>query len=522
MVDIATVLDSNVEELARNLTFLETMYFSKISITELMNKRFEKPDRSPNLSSTIERFNAVTSWVATTIVMAPSVSKRVDVIARFIDLAKALEGLNNYSGVIQIVSALQNVSISRLKQTWALVPPRSVKLFEELCPYANPEGIYSFYRKASANVKSSFLPYLGCFTKDLTAIEEMTTQLPGNKINWEKMTHLGKILLTIHKTQQFPHRIQPNVVLCRKLMSFKLMTEKGIYRVSKTLEASASGPGATGERITRKTIEREKKLEAKEERAKAKQVQRAQREQRGEKRSAVGAATVCTKCAHYRGRLEGCRLISSTLNKERQDLINRQALIDHRLADFAGFLSTATVGFNASGVELVTETKAELFKQFFDVSQLETAISENAKRMTDSQDLSTQDFNRKTALRSRIQRYLVTVNKLQSSLPLLRQSSAESPEYFAFIQWSLTQLMGTLLLEIQSDFPQLALDKLTDSPALPPASPAPIRRPIGSGSISKFASLPSPNKFAFLPPPPGLSELPPSVPTRPQLGSSGE
>lgn len=476
-VDTALLLDTSPDELSRNLTFLESLYFNRINVSELMNKRFEKSERSPNLYATIERFNAVTSWVSTLIVMAPSVSRRVDAIARFIDLAKAFEQMKNFSGVIQIVSALQNVSISRLKQTWALVQPRSLRLFEELCPYANPEGNYAFYRKQTASATPPFLPYLGCFTKDLTAIEEMTSCLPNGKVNWEKMTHLGRILRLVQNTKDTPFKIQPNIALCKRLLSLPLMSEKAVFRVSRTLEPGNSQGAAGAEKITKKTISREKRLQAKEERQKAKEEERSKRAQRSQGRTLKQggvdpAVAVCSRCAQLRASFETCRLTHKTLETERNEVASRHAFLDRRLDEIADFLSQAQAGVaGAPPSELIKESKAELLKHFIEIAQLETAVTANGKRLTEFQQTKTQDSEATELLAKQIRSYIVSVQKIQASFHILRASATQqSPELdglFEFVRESYTALINLLMRQILEACPSI---RPVEQPLLP-ASP---------------------------------------------------
>lgn len=501
-VDLSLVFDTPVDELARSLTFLESLYFNKIPVTELMNKRFEKSEKSPNLFATIERFNIVTSWVATAIVMAPSATRRVDTIVRFIDLAKALEQLNNFSGVIQIVSALQNVSISRLKQIWSLIPPRSMKIFEELCPYANPEGNYAFYRKMLSSANNPFLPYLGCFTKDLTAIEEMTTHLPGSKINWEKMTHLGKILLAVRRAQEFPYKIQPNINLCKRLLSLPLMSEKAIYRVSKQLEPGSSSSGAaSAEKITRRTYAREKKKEAKEVKREARKAKAQLREQKAGKseKEKSPAAGVCTRCAENRASYESVELIRKTIEREKNETRTRQAAIEQRLTDFADFIRQARLGA-ATASDRFNETKADLLKHFFEITQLEDAVRGNARRMNEVKEQRGRDEDTTAMMLEQVRAYLELTNKLQSSLEILRraQTTPEGwPPVFDFIRDSIVLMMSSLLSQMQQYFPSVAesVEAISDSSsssssASSPASPSSLRR---TATLSKLAaSAPSP------------------------------
>ena len=81
----------------------------------MKSKAFEKRHRSPFLSGAIDRTNAVTAWVMTDILRTKDLRTRALAVSRWIDLAKQLREINNFAGVIEIMMALQNSCISRLK-----------------------------------------------------------------------------------------------------------------------------------------------------------------------------------------------------------------------------------------------------------------------------------------------------------------------------------------------------------------------------------------------------------------------
>jgi RasGEF domain len=57
-------------------------------------------------------------WVATEICTQPQLKPRVKTIEKFIKIAKECKRLNQYNALLAIVSGLNLVAVSRLKQTW--------------------------------------------------------------------------------------------------------------------------------------------------------------------------------------------------------------------------------------------------------------------------------------------------------------------------------------------------------------------------------------------------------------------
>jgi RasGEF domain len=80
--------------------------------------------------------------------------------------------LNNFSGILQMVSALNLAAIARLKQSWKHVPLKLVGTLETLRDLMSPHSNYDLYRTALTTAAFPVLPYQGVLTKDLTFIED--------------------------------------------------------------------------------------------------------------------------------------------------------------------------------------------------------------------------------------------------------------------------------------------------------------------------------------------------------------
>ncbi len=54
------------------------------------------------------------------VVETANFSERVDLISLFIDVLRELQSLNNFNGMMEIISALDSSAVRRLKLTWAV------------------------------------------------------------------------------------------------------------------------------------------------------------------------------------------------------------------------------------------------------------------------------------------------------------------------------------------------------------------------------------------------------------------
>mmetsp|Transcript_37862 Transcript_37862/g.95166 ORF Transcript_37862/g.95166 Transcript_37862/m.95166 type:complete len:798 (+) Transcript_37862:816-3209(+) len=231
--------------LAEALTQVEFDHFyCKLPMQEFLNRRFASPERSPFLQATVQRFNRVTFWVATLILLANSPKARAKRISKFIQVAERMAELNNFSGVLQMVSALHLASIIRLKQSWKHVPIKLVATLGTLGDLMTPNSNYEQYRLALNQAPFPVLPYQGVLTKDLTFIEDAHMDfLPNGLINFEKLRLLGRVCLFVRATKSVRYSFAiPEQVSSLVLQPAPVCSDSYLYSLSKELEPSVSTP----------------------------------------------------------------------------------------------------------------------------------------------------------------------------------------------------------------------------------------------------------------------------------------
>lgn len=110
-----SLLDQDPREIAEQLTIIEWEYFKHFNILDCFCD--DKPE-TPDTERIVEQFNRVSGWVASTILKGTKPKKRALYIKFFISVAKNLLELKNFNGLMEITSALDSISIGRLKKTW--------------------------------------------------------------------------------------------------------------------------------------------------------------------------------------------------------------------------------------------------------------------------------------------------------------------------------------------------------------------------------------------------------------------
>ncbi|OTB04960.1 hypothetical protein M426DRAFT_73105 [Hypoxylon sp. CI-4A] len=210
-------LDIDVTEFARQLTIIESKLYGKIKPTECLNKTWQKkvgenePEPAPNVKALILHSNQMTNWVAEMILAQMDVKKRVIVIKHFVSVADKCRGLNNFSTLTSIISALGTAPIARLKRTWDQVPARTQTVLETMRRLMASTKNFGEYREALHAANPPCIPFFGVYLTDLTFIEDGIPSIikKTNLINFAKRAKTAEVIRDIQQYQASPYSLQP-------------------------------------------------------------------------------------------------------------------------------------------------------------------------------------------------------------------------------------------------------------------------------------------------------------------------
>ncbi|KAH3760659.1 Ras guanine nucleotide exchange factor [Pelomyxa schiedti] len=208
---VSSMLDFHPEELARQITLLEWELWSKIRPKEFIgqawNKQAVKDKLAPNISRMVLESNKRTMWAITEIVRHDNIRDRAILLHRLILTADACFALRNYNAVMEIISALQNSAVHRLRSSWELLPGSTWDLYDKYTQLFDPKGNFSVYRETLKFAVPPCIPYLGVFLTDVVFVcDGNPNTVPDTTlINFVKYRNLSNVIKAIQQFQMQPH-----------------------------------------------------------------------------------------------------------------------------------------------------------------------------------------------------------------------------------------------------------------------------------------------------------------------------
>lgn len=238
--------DLDPELVAQQLTLIEYETFGSIEGSEFLHLNWKSEDvkqrkkLAPHIVKLVERFNLVSYWVATEIVMQTEAKQREKTVRKFIAVAEHLRELNNFNGVMEIIGGLNLWPVQRLKQTWEEIGGMK-SIIDKLDNLMENKQNYKVYRSALAGAKAPLLPYLGVCLRDMLFVEEGNGNYINKEdgvINFEKLQLMGNVILQVRQFQQERYLFQYEPVVQDYLSKLLTLPEEMLSKHSLLCEPS--------------------------------------------------------------------------------------------------------------------------------------------------------------------------------------------------------------------------------------------------------------------------------------------
>ncbi|XP_023199598.1 rap guanine nucleotide exchange factor 1 isoform X1 [Xiphophorus maculatus] len=197
-----TLLDFRSQDLAEQLTLLDSDLFCKIQLPEvLLWSKEQNEERSPHLTEFTQHFNNVSFWVRSVVILQDKAQDREKHLLKFLKVMKHLRKLNNFNSYLSILSALDSAPLRRLD--WQRSTAESL---EDVSSLIDSSSSFRAYRAALAEAEPPCIPYLGLILQDLTFVHlgnpDTLTTSQGSQVNFSKCWQQFNILDTLRSFQR--------------------------------------------------------------------------------------------------------------------------------------------------------------------------------------------------------------------------------------------------------------------------------------------------------------------------------
>nr|XP_060635177.1 rap guanine nucleotide exchange factor 4 isoform X3 [Anolis sagrei ordinatus] len=205
------------KDLAYQMTIYEWELFNCVHELELLYHTFGRHNfkkTTANLDLFLRRFNEIQFWVVTEVCLCSQLSKRVQLLKKFIKIAAHCKEYKNLNSFFALIMGLSNVAVSRLTMTWEKLPSKFKKIYAEFESLMDPSRNHRPYRLTVAKLEPPVIPFMPLLIKDMTFTHEGNKTFIDSLVNFEKMRMISNTVRTVKFCRSQP--FSPDASLANK------------------------------------------------------------------------------------------------------------------------------------------------------------------------------------------------------------------------------------------------------------------------------------------------------------------
>uniref|UniRef100_A0A8C6WRW5 Ras-GEF domain-containing protein n=1 Tax=Neogobius melanostomus TaxID=47308 RepID=A0A8C6WRW5_9GOBI len=186
------------KDVAYHMTSYDWELFHCVHELELIYHIFGRQNvkkTTVNLDLFLRRFNEIQFWVISEVCLCSQLSKRVQLLKKFIKIAAHCKEYRNLNAFFAIIMGLSNPAVSRLSQTWEKLPSKFKKFYSEFENFMDPSRNHRAYRLTVAKLEPPIIPFMPLLIKDMTFTHDGNKTFIDNLVNFEKMVSFDQTFL---------------------------------------------------------------------------------------------------------------------------------------------------------------------------------------------------------------------------------------------------------------------------------------------------------------------------------------
>lgn len=254
------ILACTGEVLAQQFTIVEQSALTEIEWTDLVEMRWSntetdaldwaeymaRNDDARGIEVVVSRFNLVTKWALSEIVLTQDIHERARVISKLIHVAAHSRRLHNFATMLQIMIALMSLCCTRLKKTWAIVSGPDRSLYKQMERLASPVRNFYNLREEMENedLSSGCIPFVGLYVHDLNWNAQKPLEIPSGNgaeplINFDRVRTAAVIIKSLLRLidASLRYDLEPVHGIIERCLWLSALTNERIDTLSQTLEA---------------------------------------------------------------------------------------------------------------------------------------------------------------------------------------------------------------------------------------------------------------------------------------------